>query len=113
MSDKIYIKLTHNQDKQQGDNRPIFVAPVNPKSPEGKTWRLNVKIGETWYNQAGFEDLDEQGNPTGIINVVLTPSNTGSAPAKPSGSFFQSSESCCLPFLWQCSLFICFLLPCL
>ena len=51
MSDKIYIKLTHNQDKQQGDNRPIFVAPVNPKSPEGKTWRLNVKIGETWYNQ--------------------------------------------------------------
>lgn len=82
MSDKIYIKLTHNKDKKQGDKRPIFVAPVNPKSREGKTWRLNVKIGETWYNQAGFEDLDEQGNPTGIINVVLTPSNTGSAPAK-------------------------------
>ena len=85
MSDKIYIKLTHNQDKQPGDNRPAFVAPINPKSPEGKTWRLNCKIGETWYNQAGFEDLDEQGNPTGIINVVLTPSNTGPSAAKPSG----------------------------
>jgi hypothetical protein len=85
MSDKIYIKLTHNQDKQQGDNRPIFVAPINPKSPEGKTWRLGVKIGDNWYNQAGFEDLDEQGNPTGIINVVLTPSNTGSGSAKPRG----------------------------
>ena len=86
---KIYIKLQHNQDKQQGDNRPIFVAPINPKSPEGKTWRIGVKIGDDWYNQAGFEDLDEQGNPTGIINVVLTPSNTGSAPAKPRGQ--QSS----------------------
>ena len=82
MSDKIYIKLSHNPDKQQGDNRPSFVAPINPKSPEGKTWRIGVKIGDTWYNQAGFDDLDEQGNPTGIINVVLTPSNTGSAPAK-------------------------------
>ena len=94
MSDKIYIKLTHNQDKQQGDNRPIFVAPVNPKSPEGKTWRLNVKIGETWYNQSGVEDLDEQRNPTGIINVGLTPSNTGSAPAKPRGpqSAFAPSD---------------------
>ena len=82
MSDKIYIKLSHNPDKQQGDNRPIFVAPINPKSPEGKTWRIGVKIGDTWYNQAGFEDEDEQGNPTGIINVQLTP-NTGSGSAKP------------------------------
>ena len=94
MSDKIYIKLTHNQDKQQGDNRPIFVAPINPKSPECKTWRLGVKIGDDWYNLAGFEDLDEQGNPTVIINVVLTPSNTGSAPAKPRGpqSSFAPSD---------------------
>jgi hypothetical protein len=29
--------------------------------------------------------MDEQGNPTGIINVVLSPSNTGSSAAKPSG----------------------------
>tara|TARA_R110000796_G_scaffold51043_1_gene120477 strand:- start:207 stop:542 length:336 start_codon:yes stop_codon:yes gene_type:complete len=85
MSDKIYIKLTHNADKQPGDNRPSFVAPINPKSPEGKTWRIGVKIGENWYNQAGFDDMDEQGNPTGIINVVLSPSNTGPSTAKPSG----------------------------
>ena len=44
MSDKIYIKLTHNQDKQAGDNRPSFVAPINPKSPEGKTWRNVLKL---------------------------------------------------------------------
>ena len=96
MSDKIYIKLTHNQDKQQGDNRPSFVAPINPKSPEGKTWRIGVKIGETWYNQAGFDDLDEQGNPTGIINVVLTPSNTGSGSAKPRGqqTIFCTKQVC-------------------
>ena len=94
MSDKIYIKLTHNQDKQQGDNRPIFVAPVNPKSPEGNTWILNVKIGETWYNQAGFDDLDEQGNPTGIINGTLTPQNTGpdTANARVQQSSFQPSK---------------------
>ena len=89
MSDKIYINLTHNADKQARDNRPAFVAPINPKSPEGKTWRIGVKIGDSWYNQAGFDDLDEQGNPTGIINVVLTPSNTGSGSAKPRGQ--QSS----------------------
>ena len=94
MSDKIYIKLTHNTEKQQGDNRPSFVAPINPNSPEGKTWRIGVKIGETWYNQAGFDDLDEQGNPTGIINVTLTPQNTGSdtANARVQQSSFQPSK---------------------
>ena len=93
---KIYIKLQHNQDKQPGDNRPIFVAPINPKSPEGKTWRLGVKIGDTWYQQAGFEDKDEQGNPTGIINVVLTPSNTGSTPAEARGysKIFCTKQVC-------------------
>ena len=72
MSDKIYIKLTHNQDKQPGDNRPVFVAPINPKSPPGKTWRLGVKIEDKWYNQAGFlKHMDDEGNgspATGIIN---------------------------------------------
>ena len=41
-----------NHDKQPGDNRPGFVAPINPKSPAGKTWRIGAKIGNTWYNQA-------------------------------------------------------------
>ena len=48
MSDKIYIKLMPNHDKQPGDNRPSFVAPINPKSPPGKTWRIGAKIGNTW-----------------------------------------------------------------
>ena len=74
--DKIYIKLMPNQDKQPGDNRPSFVAPINPKSPPGKTWRIGCKIGNTWYNQAAFDDTQEDGTPTGGLNVVLTPSDS-------------------------------------
>ena len=66
--DKIYIKLMPNQDKQPGDNRPSFVAPINPKSPAGKTWRIGAKIGNTWYNQAAFDDTQEDGTPTGGLN---------------------------------------------
>jgi hypothetical protein len=33
--DKIYIKLIPNQDKQEGDNKPSWVAPINPKSTCG------------------------------------------------------------------------------
>lgn len=71
--DKLYIKLIPNGDKQAGDNRPSFVAPVNPKSPPGKTWRLSANINGTWYNQAAFDDIAEDGTPTGGLNVVLTP----------------------------------------
>tara|TARA_Y100001970_G_scaffold292965_1_gene436881 strand:- start:2938 stop:3258 length:321 start_codon:yes stop_codon:yes gene_type:complete len=74
--DKIYIKLIPNADKQPGDNRPSFVAPINPKSPQGKTWRIGAKVGDTWYNQAGFDDTNEDGTPTGGLNVVLTPSDS-------------------------------------
>lgn len=82
--DKIYIKLMPNHDKQPGDNRPSFVAPINPKSPAGKTWRIGAKIGNTWYNQAAFDDTQEDGTPTGGLNVVLTPSDS-SAPQSGSG----------------------------
>ena len=77
--DKIYIKLMPNQDKQPGDNRPSFVAPINPKSPAGKTWRIGAKIGNTWYNQAAFDDTQEDGTPTGGLNVVLTPSDSNTS----------------------------------
>ena len=77
--DKIYIKLMPNQDKQPGDNRPSFVAPINPKSPQGKTWRIGAKIGNTWYNQAAFDDTQEDGTPTGGLNVVLTPSDSNTS----------------------------------
>ena len=82
--DKIYIKLMPNHDKQPGDNRPSFVAPINPKSPTGKTWRIGAKIGNTWYNQAAFDDTQEDGTPTGGLNVVLTPSDS-STPQSSSG----------------------------
>jgi len=86
MSDKIYIKLTHNADKQAGDNRPSFVAPPNVEAQsKGKNWTIGAKIGDTWYNQCAFEEFDEGGNPTGGITVRLTPSNTGSSAAKPRG----------------------------
>ena len=84
MSDKIYIKLMPNQDKQPGDNRPSFVAPINPKSRPGKTWRIGAKIGNTWYSQAAFDDTEEDGTPTGGLNVVLTP-NDSSTPQSSSG----------------------------
>ena len=84
MSDKIYIKLMPNQDKQPGDNRPSFVAPINPKSRPGKTWRIGAKIGNTWYSQAAFDDTEEDGTPTGGLNVVLTPSDS-STPQSSSG----------------------------
>ena len=77
--DKIYIKLMPNHDKQPGDNRPSFVAPINPKSPQGKTWRIGAKIGNTWYNQAAFDDTQEDGTPAGGLNVVLTPSDSNTS----------------------------------
>jgi len=82
--DKIYIKLIPNADKQPGDNRPSWVAPINPKSPQGKTWRIGAKVGNTWYNQAAFDDTNEDGSPTGGLNVVLSPSDS-KAPQSGSG----------------------------
>ena len=76
--DKIYIKLIPNQDKQEGDNKPSCVAPINPKSPAGKTWRIGASINGTWYNQCAFDDMSEDGSFTGGINVVLTPNDSSS-----------------------------------
>ena len=76
--DKIYIKLIPNQDKQEGDNKPSWVAPINPKSPAGKTWRIGASINGTWYNQCAFYDMSEDGSFTGGINVVLTPNDSSS-----------------------------------
>ena len=97
MSDKIYIKLMPNQDKQPVDNRPSFVAPINPKLPPGKTWRIGAKIGNTWYNQAAFDDTQEDGTPTGGLNVVLTPSDS-STPQSSSGGKRQQFGGYKKPF---------------
>ena len=74
-----------NHDKQPGDNRPSFVAPINPKSPPGKTWRIGCKIGNTWYNQAAFDDTQEDGTLTGGLNVVLTPSDSNTPQSSSGG----------------------------
>ena len=89
-SNKIYIKLIPNLDKQQGDNRPSYVAPINPKSPAGKTWRISANINGQWYNQAAFDDVAEDGTPTGGINVVLTPQeNSGTSGGGKQQTFAQ------------------------
>ena len=87
--DKLYIKLIPNADKQPGDNRPSFVAPINPKSPPGKTWRLSANVNGVWYNQAAFDDTEEDGTPTGGLNVVLTPQDN--AQSGPTGGGKQQS----------------------
>lgn len=95
--DNIYIKLIPNHPKldqvmheimdekiSKGDNTPLFVAPKNPKSPEGKTWTIGTKIGNDWYNQSGFGDTrDEETHDggleikfTGGINVLLKPQDS-------------------------------------
>ena len=43
-----------------------------------------TKVGNTWYNQAAFDDNHEDGSPTGGLNVVLTP-NDSKAPHSGSG----------------------------
>ena len=90
---KIYIKLMPNKDKQPGDNRPSWVAPINPKSPVGKVWRIGAKIGETWYNQAAFDDTNDQGVPTGMINVVLSPNDSSARPPQNKGFTSKPASS--------------------
>ena len=90
---KIYIKLMPNKDKQPGDNRPSWVAPINPKSPAGKVWRIGAKIGETWYNQAAFDDTNDQGEPTGMINVVLSPNDSSARPPQNKGFTSKPASS--------------------
>ena len=85
----IYFKLVINKQRN-ADNQPVFVAPPNVEAQKnGKNWTIGAKLPNGWYNQCAFaEEFDDNGNPT-IINVKLSPSNTGSAPAKPRGQ--QSS----------------------
>ena len=69
--DVVWCNLVKNQYKN-ADSQPDWVAPPNPKSPEGKKWSIGVKIGNTWYNQAGWNELGEDGSITGIT-VKMTP----------------------------------------
>jgi hypothetical protein len=63
MADKIYIKLIPN-DKRTAPNQPSYVAPPNLKRPD-KNWTIGVEINGSWYNQAAFDEIAENGEPTG------------------------------------------------
>jgi hypothetical protein len=46
MSDKLYINLVPNPQYTEGSNLPVMVGPANPNAPEGKNWKIGVKIGD-------------------------------------------------------------------
>ena len=58
--DTVWCNLVRNENKN-AENQPDWVGPPNLKSPEGKNWTIGVKIGDVWHNQAGWNELDEQG----------------------------------------------------
>ena len=66
MSDtnNLYIKLVRNE-KKNAEGQPDWVGPPNEESPPDKDWRIGVKIGETWHNQAGWDDEN------GMITIRL------------------------------------------
>jgi len=84
MSDKLYINLVPNPQYTEGSNLPVMVGPANPNAPEGKNWKIGVKIGDAWYNQAAFASKDEVGG----LTIILTPSQSS---AKPAGGYQQKS----------------------
>ena len=71
----IWVNVVPN-DKKTEDKHPDWVAPKNPKSPEGKNWTIGVKVGGAWYSQAGWNTKDDSGQPTGGITIKLTPNST-------------------------------------
>ncbi len=86
MADKLYINLVDNPQYTQGSNLPVMIGPANPNAPEGKNWRIGVKIGDDWYNQAAFTSKDEVGG----LTIILTPSQSSSKPGG-SGGFQQKT----------------------
>jgi len=102
--DDIYIKVipTYPELEQlikdimadklkRGDKTPLFVAPDNPNSPEGKQWKIGVKVGNEWMNQAGFGD-EENGEPTGALLVRLKGNSSGPPKSSSSGGFAPKKD---------------------
>ena len=92
MADDIYIKLVRN-NKKNAPEQPDWVGPPNEESPPDKDWRIGVKIGDVWHNQAGWNELDEQGNITGITIKMTPPSSGDDKPSAPQNKGFQSKPS--------------------
>ena len=70
----IWVNVIPNEKKTE-DKHPDWVAPKNPKSPEGKNWTIGVKVNGAWYSQAGWNTKDDSGQPTGGITIKLTPNS--------------------------------------
>ena len=81
IKDKIYLNLIPNTNKKPGDNQPVMVAPISPKDPEGKNWRMNVNIGGSWFDYCAFDGTDIEGNATGGYTIILTKKDAAQAAA--------------------------------
>jgi hypothetical protein len=90
--DVVWCNLVRNQNKN-AENQPDWVAPPNLKAPEGKNWTIGVKIGDVWYNQAGWEEKDEQGNVVGITIKMTPPTANEDKSAAPSNKGFQKKPN--------------------
>ena len=75
----IWVNVVPNENKS-ADNHPDWVAPPNPNAPEGKKWTIGTKIGEIWFNPAGWNTKDDAGNLTGGVKFKLTPNSANSVP---------------------------------
>ena len=54
MEEAIWVNVIPN-DKKTEEKHPDWVAPRNPKSPEGKNWTIGVKVGGSWYSPSWME----------------------------------------------------------
>ena len=90
--DVVWCNLVRNKNKN-AENQPHWVAPPNLKAPEGKKWTIGVKIGDVWYNQAGWSERDEEGNLIGITVKMTPPSSSDDKPTTPQNKGFQSKPS--------------------
>jgi len=73
-------KTPDNQFGTSGKELPDWVAPPNVEAQaKGKNWTIGVKVGSAWYNQAGWNTKDDNGNLTGGITIKLSPNTPSSA----------------------------------
>jgi len=78
-NEAIWVNVIPNAKKTE-DKHPDWVAPPNVEAQaKGKNWTIGVKVGSAWYNQAGWNTKDDNGNPTGGITIKLSPNTPSSA----------------------------------
>jgi len=78
-NEAIWVNVIPNAKKTE-DKHPDWVAPPNVEAQaKGKNWTIGVKVGSAWYNQAGWNTKDDNGNLTGGITIKLSPNTPSSA----------------------------------